>query len=367
MRIIYVLTSLGMGGAERQALSLAEAMAARGHTVAVLVLRPHLAEEWPTSLPVCSLGLRRSPVSLLRGLLRARRFLCSFRPSLLHSHSFHANLFTRLLRLCAPAPAVVSTVHNVYEGGWPRMLAYRLSDPLSRRTVTVSQAAAERFIRLHAIPARKCLVLPNAIDPDGLAPNPARRAATRAQLGLGAEFLWLAAGRLVPAKDYPNLLRAFAELRAIAPQARLVLAGELTPLAPALQALAGRLGLADSVRWLGLRRDLPALLDAADGFVLSSAWEGMPLVLAEAMAMEKPAVATNVGGVQELLGRAGRLVPPHQPPALAQAMLACMNDPAEARQAQGRAARQRIVTHFNLATRAAAWESLYRSLIRPAR
>jgi glycosyltransferase involved in cell wall biosynthesis len=72
-------------------------------------------------------------------------------------------------------------------------------------------------------------------------------------------------------------------------------------------------GMGDSVRWLGLRRDLPALLDAADGFVLASAWEGMPLALGEAMAMEKPVVATDVGGTRELVGTPERLCLPGLP------------------------------------------------------
>jgi glycosyltransferase involved in cell wall biosynthesis len=121
-------------------------------------------------------------------------------------------------------------------------------------------------------------------------------------------------------------------------------------------------GSLEQVRWLGLRRDLPALLDAADGFVLASAWEGMPLVVGEAMAMEKPVVATDVGGVRELMGEAGMLVPPKNPDALAAAMLVLMRSSIEARQKLGRAARVRIEDNFNIETRAQQWESLYRTL-----
>jgi glycosyltransferase involved in cell wall biosynthesis len=129
--------------------------------------------------------------------------------------------------------------------------------------------------------------------------------------------------------------------------------------APNLRALAHDLGLADSIRWLGLRTDLPAVLDAADAFVLSSAWEGMPLALGEAMAMEKTFVATNVGGVSELAGDTGFLVAAKDATALAQSMLACMELPREARQALGRSARTRIVSAFNIDTKADEWQSLY--------
>src|ERR1035441_9395429 len=210
MRIVYVLTSLGMGGAERVVLALAGRMAQRGHSVALLVLRPPVAEQWPTGLPVVHLDMRKTPFSLFAGLARARRFLREFRPDLLHSHSFHANIVARLLKGLAP-PQVVSTVHNVYEGGWTRMLAYRLTDGLSCRTAFVSQAAAGRFVRLKAVPLRKCVVLTNGIDAAEFAPSAARREAMRTEMGANARFIWLTAGRIAPAKDYPNLLRAFAQ------------------------------------------------------------------------------------------------------------------------------------------------------------
>ena len=267
MRIVYVLTSLGMGGAERQALALADRMAGLGHAVALLVLRPPLGEEWHTTLQVVHLGIRKTPWSVLNGLVQARRFLREFRPDLLHSHSFHANILARLLKLLTPSAAVLSTVHNVYEGPWMRMMAYRLSDRLAVCTTAVSQAAADRFVRLKAVPQLKCFVIPNGIDIAGFTPNAERRERMRISMGEGDRFIWLAAGRIVPAKDYPNLLRAFAEVRAACSQAgvdaQLWIAGESTDAeGMALHALAAELDLGDSLRCLGLRRDLPGLFDA---------------------------------------------------------------------------------------------------------
>jgi glycosyltransferase involved in cell wall biosynthesis len=352
MVIVYVLTSLGMGGAERQVLALAERMANRGHAVKLLVLRPQLEEQWPTALPVIHLDMRRSPLSVLKGTWRARRFLRGFRPDLVHSHSFHANMIARLLKLFAHAPVVLSTVHNVNEGGLHRMIAYRLTDFLCVRSTAVSTAAAKRFVRLGAVPKQKCVVVTNAIDIVEFSSVPDRRKQVRAAMQAGEDFVWISAGRLVPAKDIPNLLRAFAQVHKVFPTAHLWIAGagEAKP-------------VQENVHWLGLRRDLPALLDAADGFVLASAWEGMPLVVGEAMAMEKPVVATDVGGVRELLGDAGMLVPPKNSDALAAAMLAVMRSSAEVRQKLGSAARGRIENYFSMESRADQWESLYRTLM----
>lgn len=365
MRIVYVFTSLAIGGAERQGLALAERMARRGHTVALLVLKPRLADELITALPIVHLGMKRSPLSLVRCIAESGFFLEAFRPDLLHSHSFHANLVARLLKLFVPGCVVLSTVHSVYEGPWHRMLAYRLTDVLSRRTIAVSQAAANRFVGIWAVPRPKCMVAANGIDTAEFIPSFERRIRMRADMAVEADFIWLAAGRLTPAKDYPNLLRAFAQLRLSRPDARLWVAAETSGAQfQRMTALASRLNGCDCVLWLGVRRDMPALLDAADGFVLSSAWEGMPLAVGEAMAMAKPVVATDVGGVHELLGECGILTPPRNPDALAAAMLELMRKPEVVRQSWGYAARERIVAHFSMDAKANEWEALYQSLLR---
>lgn len=369
MRIVYLLSSLGVGGAEKQALAIADRMAARGHTVRLLVLMPLLTAEWPTATPTLHLNVRKTPWSLLAGLKRGRAFLRDFRPDLVHSHGFHSNIVARLLRLVSGRFTVLSTVHNVYEGGWHRMLAYRLTDSLSSHTVAVSQAAADRFIRLGAVRRRKCSVILNGIDIHEFAPDRASGARIRAEIGVSdakeeTEFVWLAVGRLVPNKDYPNLLRAFAEARAGRADARLWIAGDaaLGQIA-ALQQIVRELEIRDSVRWLGLRRDIPALLNAADAFVSGSAWEGMPLAVGEAMATAKPVVATDVGGVRELVGDTGVIVPAKDSAALADAMIETMRQSREALAATGRAARQRIVDHFSMDATADTWEKLYGSLI----
>jgi glycosyltransferase involved in cell wall biosynthesis len=364
MRIAYVLTSLGMGGAERQVLALAARMAGRGHTVKLLVLRPPLSQEWPTTLDLFRLQMRRTPASFFAGLLRGRRFLREFSPDLVHSHSFHANFVARLLQLLAPAPVVVSTVHNVDEGGWLRRLAYRVTDPLSCCTVAVSRAVRDEFVRRGVVPESKCLVVSNGIDTAEFSPDLKRRQGMRATLGAGASFVWLAAARIAPAKDYPNLLRAFASVRRACPEAQLWIAGEASK--------DGRRRVDSSalckepqsgVRWLGLRRDIPALLDAADAFVLASAWEGMPLAVGEAMAMGKPVVATDVGGVRDLLGDAGRLVPPRNAEALTGAMISLMRATDQDRQTLSSLARTRIEQEFSMEAKADEWERLYRTLL----
>ena len=358
VRILYILTSLGIGGAEKQVVALAESMAAKGHVVALLVLR-HTDEEWPVKLPVMRLNLSKTPIGIGRGLRFARDFLVLFRPDILHSHTFPANIFSRLLAIMlrgkARPPRVLNTIHNVNEGGWHRMLLYRATDAFADRITAVSAAVADSFTRLRAVPSGKMLVLTNGIDTEAFAPDRVRRKQVRNENRIGTAFLWIAVGRLVQAKDYPNLLRAFAQVHSRHPASRLWIAGEGDASRFATEP-------ADAVQFLGLRHDIAALLDAADGFVLSSAWEGMPLAVGEAMAMEKIVVATDVGGVRELVADAGIIVAPGDSQALAEAMLQAMAMREMEQKTMQRDARRRIQMHYSMPVKSDEWDQLYRQI-----
>lgn len=365
MRIAYLLNTLATGGAERQVVALAGCMQARGHAVEVFTLRAPAEEEFAAPAPVRRLGITKNPFTLARGFVRGVRLLRTFHPDILVANNIHANLLARALRVFVPRAALVSVIHNENEGGRLRMLALRLSDPLSDGSVAVCGAAAAAAIRRGAVPANKCSAIANGIDCAEFAADENRRVQTRAQAGVGEEFVWLATGRLAPAKNYPGLLRAFAQVRAESPQAILWIAGAGEQIyGDQLRELADELCLGNTIRWLGVRSDIPALLDAADGFVLSSAWEGMPLALGEAMAMEKPIVAVKVGGVRELAGECAALVPEGNPAELAAAMIAVMQLPPDARREMGRAARRRVVQSFSQEKSAGQWEELYQRVLR---
>jgi len=240
--------------------------------------------------------------------------------------------------------------------------------PVNSNAVACGASAlggAGRSISAGAVTPRKCSVVTNGIDTVEFAPNFERRSAMRSQLNAGDDFIWLTAGRVVPAKDYPNLLRAFAQAQTAIPQMQLWIAGEAGAAQDkAIESLVRELKLTQRVRMLGLRRNMPGLLDAADAFVLASAWEGMPLAIGEAMAMEKVVVATDVGGVRELVGAAATLVAPRNPEDLAATMLNVARTSHEGLQSIGRAARQRIIESFSIEARVDDWEALYNSLIK---
>lgn len=311
-----------------------------------------------------TLGMRRG-IPDPRAIFRLVRILRRERPLVLHSHMVHANLLARLARAFAPVPVLVCTVHSIQEGGRHRELAYRLTDPLCDLTTQVSRAGLARYIRVGAVPASKIRFVPNGVNPDRFRPDRDARNRLRKEMGLGTEFAWLAVGRFEEAKDYPNMLRAFARVREARPDARLLIAGQGALRAEAEQ-LVAKLGLAEAVCFLGVRKDIPELMNAADAYVMSSAWEGMPMVLLEAAAVSLPVVATDVGGNREVVldGQTGFLVPPKDHESLAGAMLRLMSLPPEVRRAMGQAGRAHVQTHYALERVVDQWEELYRELLR---
>lgn len=360
MKILLSITSLGVGGAERLVTALADRYVADGHQV--MLIRFHGEAELSPSDPrvqLENLDMRRSPLGVLAAMWRFRRLVRAFRPDVVNSHLVHANLLTRLLRLVTPMPRLVSSAHNTNEEGRGRMLAYRLTDRLADISTNVSEEAMEAFETQGALKLGRMVAIHNGIDTGSFAFDVAARERIREELGLVESTpLVLAVGRLWEQKDYPNLLRAFTQLEArSAPCLAIVGDG---PLRSELEALADTLGVANRVWFLGVRHDVPALMSASDLFVLSSAWEGFGLVVAEAMACQRPVVATDCGGVREVVGDAGYLVPPRNPGALAQAMARALHLSGSQRECLVNAARERVVARFSLDAMADRYLAVYR-------
>jgi glycosyltransferase involved in cell wall biosynthesis len=297
-----------------------------------------------------------------RGLARLVRIVRAWKPDVVHSHMVHANLMARALRLLVPVPVLVSTIHNVYEGGPLLMAAYRATNGLVDHMTIISQAAADRFVGERIVPQRLLTVIANGVDTERMRNvPPGTRADLRSALQVSEDrFVWLAVGRFETAKDYPNMLRAFAGVRAREAQAVLVIVGQGS-LQGEAEALTAELGLGGAVRFLGARSDIPAVMSAADGYVMSSAWEGMPMVLLEAAAAGLPIVATAVGGNGEVVrdGESGFLVPARDPAALAEGMLRLMALPQARRRAMGERGREHVRGNYGLHRVAERWERVY--------
>lgn len=146
MRIAYIVTTLGIGGAEKQTIQIAERMHARGHVVVLLVLRGPCDQEWETRLPVMRLNLSKNILQVLRGLRFARSFLSVYGADIVHSHTFPANLFARFLRASGSTARVINTIHNVREGNWLRSILYRATNRWLTSSTAVSEAVRESYV-----------------------------------------------------------------------------------------------------------------------------------------------------------------------------------------------------------------------------
>lgn len=361
-RIVFLITGLGLGGAETQLVQLAQRLHRRGWKVTVVSMIPaseRAKELEQNGIPVLSLNMKPGTANL-RALYGLAAILRREQPQVLHAHMVHANLLARATRLLVRVPLIISTAHNINEGARWREVAYRLTDPLGDITTQVSQAGLERYVSVGAAPKERIIFMANGVDTAQFRPNPEVRSAKRKELGLDQAFIWLAIGRLTEAKDYPNLLHAFAKVAAQEPTARLLVAGK-GELEEELKQLQTQLGLGQAVQFLGPRSDVPALMNAADAYVMSSAWEGMPMVLLESAANALPIVTTDVGGNREVVedGKTGYLVPAKNADALAQAMTRLMQLSPEARTQMGLAGRRFIEQHYDLEGVVDRWEQLF--------
>ena len=212
MKILLVVTSLGVGGAERLVTALADRYAQAGHQP-VLVRFHGEAEVLPVE-PAVRLGnlrMRRTPMGIAVALWRLRRLIRSFQPDIVNSHLVHANILCRVLRLVTPMARLVSSAHNTNEEGRGRMIAYRLTDRLADISTNVSEEAVEAFEQQRALRPGRMVAIHNGIDIAHFSFDEQARSKVRAELGLTITTpLLLAVGRLWEQKDYPTLLQAFS-------------------------------------------------------------------------------------------------------------------------------------------------------------
>jgi len=351
-----------IGGAEQQVLLLAKGMHARGWRVSVIALTGSggAAVHELTAAGIFFLSLHmRKGIADPRGWLRLHRWLEQERPDVLHAHLPHATWMARWSRLVLPWLHVIDTLHSAATGGLDRQIGYRMSNWLTDTVTAVSEGVAETHRRAKLVPLEKLNVVPNGIDTTIFRPDNPTRQGTRRRLGLDAEFLWFASGRLEPVKDYPTLLKAFAQIEA---PARLLIAGN-GPQQAKLETLAIQLGIEQKVHFLGFISDILPYLQAADGYVLASKWEGLPMGVLEAAACALPAVATDVPGSRQAIqhGLTGRLAQAGSATALARTMQIMMEEEPGQRQSIGLRARQMVCTRYSLERVLNLWEKIYRS------
>ncbi|KIX84467.1 glycosyltransferase [Thermus filiformis] len=365
IRVLHILPNFGPGGAERLVVDLMEAMDKERFEVAAVSLFPESGtmleqEVREKGLNVFFLNKRRGPdPNVVRPLSSVIR---TFKPQVVHTHLYVLR-YALLPSLFHRVPVRVHTMHNVAQkevdavGKWVHRLAFGF---LGVVPVSISQEVASTVRAVYG-PRVQTPVIYNGIPLERFSGGGVQTWPRRGKL------VWIHVGRFAPQKNHRLLVEAFAQALARLPSMELWLVGE-GPLRPQVEEQVQKAGLVEYVRFLGLRRDIPELLSQADALLLPSDWEGVPLVVLEAMAAGKPVVATKVGGVPELVehGVTGFLVPPGDPGALAEAILRVASS-GELRRQMGEAGWERVRERFDIRQTARAYGELYLGLLEKTR
>jgi glycosyltransferase involved in cell wall biosynthesis len=284
-----------------------------------------------------------APLADLKTLAALVRLMRRMRPHIVHTHTAKAGFVGRLAAVLCRVPVVVHTFHgHVFQGYfgktktrafiWLERLAARGSDVI----LTISQRLKDDLVAYRIAPAEKIRVVPLGLKLLRLTNLEALRGSFCREGGFSTETPLVGIiGRLVPIKNHELFLAAANRVSQVRPEVRFAIVGDGERRA-ALEALVEQLGLADRVWFAGWRDDLPRIYADLDALVISSNNEGTPVSIIEAMAARVPVVATEVGGVPDLLrdGQLGTLVPPEDAGALAEAILETLDNALQPRLAE---------------------------------
>lgn len=369
MRVCHIASGDLWAGAEVQLATAASylASAPRVMVSAVLLNEGRLADELRRNgVHVTVVDERRhGPLSILACTSRVLR---QQQIDIVHTHRYKESVLGTIAAKWARVPTVIRTIHGVNEGltGWPgaKMRLYEAADRIvlswfADRIVAVSKRL-EETLRTSGHPAGSVSHLHNGVD---LGKVKASRASdeVRRELGIDPDALIVGTvGRLAPIKGHAWFLRAARRIVEQTPGATFVVVGG-GPLEAELAATAAQLGIAANCRFVGSRPDVYDLIAAMDIFVLPSLDEGIPMAILEAMALEKPIVATEVGGLPEIIedGATGLLVRPRDDRALAETCIALAQNRERAQQL-GAAARRAVEEQFSHESTGRALLDVYR-------
>lgn len=352
MKIIYVITGLGLGGAERVVVELADQMIMLGHQVKIIFLKGDVLVS-PKSKKIDLIRLDLNSLnSFYSSSKKYRKILLDFKPDIVHAHMIHANIFARLNRVGCKVPKLVSTAHNSNEGGKLRMFAYKFTNFLSDLNTNVSKEASDSLIAKGAFSKNNLITVYNGIDLDKFKNFSIDNKKNK-------EIIFLSVGRFNEQKDYPNLLRAiFLIKNKIESNVKFYIAGD-GELRSHIEQLVQEFEIKNLVHLLGKRSDIPDLLNQADYFILPSKHEGLPTVVIEAMACQTYVIATDCGGSAEIMGTTGKLISIQNSELLSQAILEVLSLPKTIISENNVLARKRIEDNFSLQVSVNNWLEIY--------
>ena len=331
-RITHIIKATGIAGAERHLITMLPELDSQSFDICVIVLTEPKKPVDQLFITLQQAGVKTERMIINRHadpylVIRLARRLRDLAPSVVHTHLLHADLYGTVAARIAGVPAIISSRHNddPFRARWPLSFLLRIINRYTNRFIAISERVRAFTIKTEKVP-------PSVVDTVyyGLPVDEHNRQVidARDEFGLPKGPLVVCAARLTEQKGHKWLLRAFRSVVDQLPETSLLLLGD-GPMRAYLEDTVDNLDLAQNVRFAGWRTDVMDILPSTDLFVIASEWEGFGLSLLEAMSFSLPIVATDVGGIPEVVldGQTGWLVKSRDSDALADSILAALRSP----------------------------------------
>jgi len=371
--VLHLITQLELGGAQGTTLELLQRLDRSRYSLTLVTSPGGSLEAEARRVPgltVCTLpSFVRSirPWKDLRCLIELRRFIRIRRFDIVHTHSSKAGVLGRWAAYWAGAPIICHTVHGFpfhsFQKPWVR-LGYRAIERATGHAttdlITVNRADHETALAAQLTRSARHIRIPYGIDLQRFHRNGLSPQAARVQLGLRADAPTIGTiACFKPQKELHDFLMMCAQVRESVPEIQCVVVGD-GALRSRLERQRRALGLDETVRFLGWRRDIPEILTALDVFVLTSRWEGLPVAVLEAQAMGVPVVVTDTGGVRDCIenGASGFIVPIGDTESLVDRVATLLRDSHHAR-VMGERALAQVAERFSVDRMVKAVETMY--------
>jgi len=371
IKIVYIITSTGVGGAEKMLYHTVTGLDYNRYSVSICSLKEkgEIAKELEKhGREVHCLHMANNEgvmgwLSTAGALLKLFSYLRRLKPTIIHSFLFRANILARIAGFLTGVPVIISSIRVM--GGEKGYFHYLegMTSFMVDHYIAVSESVKRYSVQKSKIPVEKVSVIYNGVNVKNH--NSLQTHNVKLPFAIEAkDKILMTVGRLQKQKGHSYLFHAISRVRKEVPRIKLLIIGEGEE-ENNLKNLAESLDLTDQIIFTGLRFDVENMLSMARLLILPSLWEGMPNVLLEAMAAARPVIATDVGGVPELVvnGETGILVPPGDSDALASAIIGLLQNELNAKK-MGEAGRVWVEKNFSISKTLERTENLYRELLK---